>query len=69
MKVNLDSLINQYLDDFMSHLSKKDLYDYARECFEQNLRTFTESEVINFIDEYYTAERFDERRRNKDIHD
>ena len=59
MKVNLDTLVEQYLDDFMESMDDELLLEYAREQLRENIFEFTEEEIIASIDEYYTTERND----------
>ena len=67
MKVNIDILVDQYLDDFMENMADELLLEYAREQLRENIFEFTEEEIIASIDEYYTTERRDNkiRRDNK----
>jgi hypothetical protein len=67
MKVNIDILVDQYLDDFMENMGDEILLEYAREQLRENIFEFTEEEIIASIDEYYTTERRDNkiRRDNK----
>ena len=53
MKVNLDTLVDQYLDDFMESMDDKSLLEYARERLRENIFEFNEDQIIASIDEFY----------------
>jgi len=64
MKVNIDILVDQYLDDFMENMGDEILLEYAREQLRENIFEFTEEEIIASIDEYYTTERRDNKTKS-----
>jgi hypothetical protein len=53
MKVTLDTLVDQYLDDFMESMDDKSLLEYARERLRENIFEFNEDQIIASIDEFY----------------
>jgi len=53
MKVNLDTLVDQYLDDFMDCMDQDTLLEYARERLRENIFEFNEDQIIASIDEFY----------------
>ena len=53
MKVNLDTLVEQYLDDFFDHIGPEIILEYAREQLQENLLDRPEQDVIATIDEFY----------------
>ena len=53
MKVTLDTLVDQYLDDFMESMDDKSLLEYARERLRENIFEFKEDQIIASIDEFY----------------
>ena len=53
MKVNLDTLVDQYLDDFMDYMDQDSLIEYARERLRENIFEFNEDQIIASIDEFY----------------
>jgi hypothetical protein len=53
MKVNLDMLVEQYLDDFFENIGPELILEYAREQLKVNLLDRSEQDVIATIDEFY----------------
>jgi len=53
MKVNLDTLVEQYLDDFFDHIGPEIILEYAREQLQENLLDRPEADIIATIDEFY----------------
>jgi hypothetical protein len=53
MKVNLDTLVEQYLDDFFENIGPELILEYAREQLKVNLLDRSEQDVIATIDEFY----------------
>lgn len=53
MKVNLDILVEQYLDDFFENIGPELILEYAREQLKVNLLDRSEQDVIATIDEFY----------------
>ena len=53
MKVNLDTLVEQYLDDFFKFIGPELILEYAREQLHENLLDRPEAEVIEAINEFY----------------
>jgi hypothetical protein len=53
MKVNLDTLVEQYLDDFFDHIGPELILEYAREQLQENLLDRPEADIIATIDEFY----------------
>jgi len=53
MKVNLDTLVEQYLDDFFERIGPEIILEYAREQLQENLLDRPEADVIATIDEFY----------------
>ena len=53
MKINLDILVEQYLDDFFENIGPELILEYAREQLKVNLLDRSEQDVIATIDEFY----------------
>ena len=53
MKINLDTLVEQYLDDFFENIGPELILEYAREQLKVNLLDRSEQDVIATIDEFY----------------
>ena len=53
MKINLDTLVEQYLDDFFENIGPEFILEYAREQLKVNLLDRSEQDVIATIDEFY----------------
>jgi hypothetical protein len=53
MKVNLDTLVEQYLDDFFDQIGPELILEYAREQLQENLLDRPEQDVIETINEFY----------------
>ena len=53
MDFNRDSLISDYVDRVLDNMSTKDLMRIVGDQMEENLKSYTEEELLTEIREYY----------------